>query len=618
MKKFKYFETESGQTTKTAQFKASELFGDEFKDVIINVTITEDGSLATTISSDNPTLIQKDILTETDNNIYDIDLTDLSGEVVFPIKESVIGEFTPSDKFIKFIGAKGNIKLTAEEATIDGKYLSGLGLDGIIFKLTICDNGTIDFVELNTNVTSKEQRQRLIDIMSEKTITPFQKEMVIPELKFESIKKIRDNTILLYLVVEYQKPIEKLASLFDDDDVDVEVIEISDEQSSKIDSLMSLFDDVDEEKEVDNTEVVEEVSEEIDAKKHMENSFAKMKEEKISELKNRLILKQKDLDKFANDIKMSKKKIEEAEGECSLLESRLETLEPQEPFIGYFFNVSERLNEKITLEPEVSKIIFDKISKVKSINAEAFMRLFEDGEYQIKIGIKEGDSIIELTDYKSLKDEAKERLSKLRVSIIDDKLVYNGDLTWGDITNKMVKLGFAQDSAFDKLCGSNSYLNKVEDVVNEIDTKKMENLKGFEEFDEDTKEQLEEFEEDFGYPMGDEFIFAASRQLHSRELYFSITPLSYWKNEGCCYDQHISDILEKKFKIDGILDELMESSFMFLDKDESELDFNESINRLCKMGIKPCRSFQDFIDSDAANDVMNTVEQFGYKNLIIA
>jgi hypothetical protein len=156
-------------------------------------------------------------------------------------------------------------------------------------------------------------------------------------------------------------------------------------------------------------------------------------------------------------MKLSTKKVGDAEDEIKLLESRLETLEPEAQFTGYYFNVSERLNEKVNLEPEIAELIKSKISKVKSINAEAFMKLFEDGEYQIRLGSKSMDVIGEVTDYETLSEESQKALAKLGVKMSDGKLVYMGEMNWGDIVNKMVKLGFSQDSEFDKHCGSNSY-----------------------------------------------------------------------------------------------------------------------------------------------------------------
>ena len=390
------------------------------------------------------------------------------------VKEPVIGDFKPKDKFIEFIGGKGNVNFISNEATIEAKYLSGLDMDGIVFKLTICDEGTVNFDEVDTNQTTKEQRGRLLEIISEKTITPFRKRMVIQELPFQSVKKVNDNSISLYLSVEYQKPIEKLTSLFDDEETEVF---ISDDQSSKLDALMSMFDDEEpklaqvlfesetEEElarefegendiEVIATENIEPV---YDYNKQMEESFTKMKQEKVEDLTKRLDNKKKELGKFTQDMKLSTKKVGDIEDEIKLLESRLESLQPDPEFTGYYFNVSERLNEKINLEPEIADLIKSKISKVKSINVEPFMKLFEDGEYHIRLGSKSMDVLVEVTDYEKLSEDAQKALSKVGIKLSDGKLIYMGELNWGDIVNKMNKLGFSQDSEFDKQCGSNSY-----------------------------------------------------------------------------------------------------------------------------------------------------------------
>jgi len=409
------------------------------------------------------------------------------------VKEPVIGDFKPKDKFIEFIGAKGNINFISNEATIEAKYLSGLDMDGIVLKLTICDEGTVNLDEVDTNFTTKEQRGRLLEIISEKTITPARGRMVITELPFESVKKVGDKSMRLYLSVDYQKPIEKLASLLDDED-----ISISDEQSSKLDALMSMFDDepslaemlfqseTDEELarelEGESDEEIEVISSEpiYDHKKQMEESFVKMKQEKIDDLNKRLSNKKKELVKFTQDMKLSTKKVGDTEDEIKLLESRLETLEPESQFTGYYFNVSERLNEKVNLEPEIAELIKSKISKVKSINVEAFMKLFEDGEYQIRLGAKSMDVVGEITDYETLSEEAQKALSKLGVKMSDGKLIYMGDMNWGDIINKMIKLGFSQDSEFDKHCGSNSYkaaqYGKVDTTTQSVDKEEDEEV----------------------------------------------------------------------------------------------------------------------------------------------
>lgn len=532
--KFTHFETESGNKIKTAQFDGYSIAERTLDGLMFQVDIQDDGTLKvyvrpqdedffshlnTTkwlklatefaegydnfedpISGEDCWLVSESgskLTNETSkpmviktSNQFSVTQDNLKNieTIEEKVKELVIGDFKPKDKFIEFIGAKGNINFISNEATIEAKYLSGLDMDNIILKLTICDEGTVNFDEVDTKHTTKEQRNRLLEIISEKTITPARGRMVITELPFKSVKKIGDKSIRLYLSVDYQKPIEKLTSLFDDDEV--KDVSISDEQSSKLDYLMSMFDDEPSLAEIlFESETEEELARELEGesdeeigiipsepifehKKQMEESFAKMKKEKIDDLNKRLDNKKKELVKFTQDMKLSTKKVGDIEDEVKLLESRLETLEPESQFTGYYFNVSERLNEKVNLEPGIAELIKSKISKVKSINVEAFMKLFEDGEYQIRLGAKSMDVVGEITDYEALSEVAQKALSKLSVKMSDGKLIYMGDMNWGDIINKMVKLGFSQDSEFDKHCGSNSYkatqYGKVDTTVQSV------------------------------------------------------------------------------------------------------------------------------------------------------
>jgi hypothetical protein len=339
--------------------------------------------------------------------------------------------------------------------------------------LTICDENTVNFEEVNTSKTTVEQRQRLLDIISEKTISPIRKRMVVSELPFISVQKIKDKNIDLYLSVDYQRPIDKLASIFfDDEDTsqdNLQNMNINKEQVSKIDTLFSLFEDDDTttDVEVEKIEEVEVVATEpiYDYNKQIQESFAKVKQEKIDELESRLSNKNKELKRFTQDLNLSTKKVEECKAEIELLQDRLDDLKPQADFNGYYFNVSEMLNEKVILEPEVEEIIKTKVSKIKSINVEAFMKLFEQGEYKIKLGVSQEDNIVEVEDYNKLPESILKSLSEINLQLVDNELSFVGELTWGEIVNKMVKLGFGQDSNFDKNCGSNSYKTNNNEII---------------------------------------------------------------------------------------------------------------------------------------------------------
>jgi hypothetical protein len=123
------------------------------------------------------------------------------------------------------------------------------------------------------------------------------------------------------------------------------------------------------------------------------------------------------------------------------------------------------------LEPEIEKIIKDKVSKVKGINTENFMKLFTSGEYHIKISKKNDDGFSLVEDFKEVPSDILEILSSLDLSIDDKKLVYMGEMSWSEIVNKMIKMGFEQNPDFDKLCGSNSYTS-TDETKETIKTKK--------------------------------------------------------------------------------------------------------------------------------------------------
>jgi hypothetical protein len=372
--------------------------------------------------------------------------------------EKTIGEFKTKTKFIEFIGGKGNLNFISKEATIEGKFLSGLGLDDVIFKITICDEGTVNFEEIDTNHTTKEQRARLLEIIEEKTIRPLLKKMVISEIPFLSTKEVSGKKVSLYLAVEYTKPINKLASFLNATEVKADKT-----HANKINSLMNLFGD--EESDEEGTEVQEESFDEntkIDTKSWRETiseSMELMKASKKAELEQKLETRKSELFLLEREHNLTSSKLEECKSDIELLKSRLKTFEPEKEKNGYIFNVSEKMNEEINLEPEIEFMIRDKVSKIKGINVENFMKLFEMGEYRIRLCKKNNDEFIEVENFTEIIDDLNNILkdSELKFFIEDGKLLYKGELTWAEIVNQLIKDGFEQDSVWDKMCGSNSF-----------------------------------------------------------------------------------------------------------------------------------------------------------------
>jgi hypothetical protein len=380
--------------------------------------------------------------------------------------EKTTGTFTPSTKFIEFVGGKGYINFISNQATIEGKCLSGLGMDDINFKLTIYEDGTVDFDEVDTTKTTQEERERLLNVILDKTLTPYRKRTVVSELPFLSIEKVKDKNVPLYLAVEYTTPIEKLTSLFDD-----ETIEVSDDAMNNLNDLLnSWFEDEEFAKEIEemineeNTEVIDDTimkDHDIINNNTLE-AFSKMKEDKLNELKSKKTKREEEIMKYSFQISSIEKNLEESKNDLKLIENRIDDIQPIDPSNGYYFNVSERQNETVILEPEIEKIIKDKVSKVKGINTENFMKLFTSGEYHIKIAKKTDDGFSLVEDFKDITSDVLDKLSSLDLSIDDKKLVYMGEMSWGEMVNKMIKIGFEQNPDFDKLCGSNSYTSTEE------------------------------------------------------------------------------------------------------------------------------------------------------------
>jgi hypothetical protein len=377
-----------------------------------------------------------------------------------------VGKFITNTKFLEFVGGKGHVNFITDEAIIEAKYLSGLDLDDVKFKLTICDDNTVDFDEVDSNTTTFEQRQRLLEIIEEKTATSYRNRTVIQELPFTSTKEVKDKFVPLYLAIEYVKPIEKLGSFFDDES------DISEDALHNLDSLLnSWFEDEEFAKEVQemiDEENIEHSNETImqdhdtNITSMVESSFLKMKGDKLKELKDNKFKKASELNKLEFQLSTIEKNIESIKGDIKLLEDRIDDIQPTEPPNGYYFFVSERQNEKVVLEPEIESIIKDKVSKIKSINVENFMKLFTDGEFHIKLSKKTDDGFELVEDYLNLPEEIIHTLTNLNLGIDENHLIYQGELIWSQIVNKMLKLGFEQNPDFDKKCDSNSYHSKTD------------------------------------------------------------------------------------------------------------------------------------------------------------
>ena len=408
-------------------------------------------------------------------------------------KEPIIGEFKPKRKFLNFIssvnGAK--VRFIRDIAFVEGKKLSGM-LEGTIFKITICDEGTIKFEEQveegKEPVSNPEMIKRLIADIDDIDVTGYAQKFVVSGLPFKDI-----NGDLCYLEVEHKKPIDLLASIFNDKEEE-ENMNISEKglsvldqlfaEEEKVDKVTSILDELfpDDETETNELETIEEVKEEpkSESLSYMEESFRKMNESKVKELESRIEEKTKDITKFNIDIKQAETKLQETEEQLGVLQTRLETMTPGDEPNGYFFLVSDEQKLETGLD-ETTKNIADKIADIMKLKKDVLFKYLTGGYYNISIGKK--DDITSEIDEKELTKLVSEKVlvidpsGKFTFDEVNGRTVvqYRGDLNWHQLTSKLIRKGFEQDEEFDKLAGSNSYESKTEEEndgdepVNDID-----------------------------------------------------------------------------------------------------------------------------------------------------
>lgn len=393
-----------------------------------------------------------------------MDTENINVEVNETSKEKVIGNYKPKRKFLNFVtGLKGRIRLLSDYAFIRGEQLSGM-LEGVIFKVTICDEGTINFEEVDTNQTTPDMIQRLINEIDALDVTGYTQKFVVSSLDFYD-----DDAKPCYLEVEHKKPIDMLFSLFDE-----EKPQVTETGMSILDALFSSETDEElaREFEGESDEEIQKESEpevvENEAQKMMREAFEKMNAEKVQELKNRIEKTEKEISKLRIDVKQAESKITSSNEDLKVLNTRLDSLSPKDSSIGYDFFVSTE--NKTGIEPDENLVsVVEKIAPLLKLNTPVVIDMLTKGYYTIKVQ-KQGSE----EDKNKLDKEIYQKIQKIdvmgKVTMTGTcEFEYRGDMTWHQLVDKMIRMGFDQNPDFDKECGSNSYETK-EDEKEETDT----------------------------------------------------------------------------------------------------------------------------------------------------
>ena len=387
-------------------------------------------------------------------------------------KEPVIGQFTPKRKFLNFVtGLKGRVRLLSNYAFIKGEQFSGM-LEGVILKVTICDEGTINFEEVDTNQTNSDIIKNFIEEIDSRDVTGYTKKFVVSGLEFYD-----DDAKPCYLEVEHTKPINKLFSLFDEDSDQ----EISEAGMSILDALFGSETDEELQREfegesdeeiqlsmkdvqiildaVENPPVPNESLKNA-AQSFMEESFIKMNEEKVIELKDRIDKTEKEIVKLNYEIKQSESKLSSSKESLRVLNTRLGSLLTKDEPVGYDFFVSAEIKSEI--EPDANLVaVVEKIAPILSLNTPVVIDMLTGSYFTIKIKNQTTDQ--------EVSREIIQKISKIDVTgsitmISSTEFEYRGELNWHQLVDKMIRMGFEQNPEFDKECGSNSYESKEENT----------------------------------------------------------------------------------------------------------------------------------------------------------
>ena len=381
-----------------------------------------------------------------------------SKEEKIPIKPKILGKYKTKMVFHEFIGTIGNINILSKVANIKGKYFdSELKND---FKMELLDDNTFNFEEIiigeGTKICSEIDIKRYISTFEDYSLIGYRNRSVISNLKFVVTDRVNDKELQVtaYLVVNQHGPFNDLLDIFKDDD-NIPETSAKDLQEK----LSSLFDDED-----DSEIKIEPPTPVLEAKKELNktNSFIaeefieikKEKKEKLSkQLKN--IAHQRDICK--NNILSIEQKINEFNSEIKLLTSRIDSLDENEPFNGYFIYIPPVISES-SIIPDDLKTMIGKFNAMNYANTTWFMKIFENSLYQIRIGLEVEGKLTELTAFKDVYTIFHSLIlsDNEKIYIKDDKLFYEGKLQWSDLNNKLIKLGFNNNNKFDEFCNTNT------------------------------------------------------------------------------------------------------------------------------------------------------------------
>jgi len=195
------------------------------------------------------------------------------------------------------------------------------------------------------------------------------------------------------------------------------------------------------------------------AQSFMEESFKKMNDDKIIELKDRIDKTEKEIVKLNYEIKQSESKLDSSKENLRVLNTRLSSLQPKDDPVGYDFFISSEIKSEI--EPDENLVaVVEKLAPIMKLNVPVVIDMLTGSHFNIKIKNQ--------NDEEEVSRDIVQKISKIDLSgsitmITSTEYEYRGELNWHQLVDKMIRMGFEQNPEFDKECGSNSYESEKQD-----------------------------------------------------------------------------------------------------------------------------------------------------------
>lgn len=196
---------------------------------------------------------------------------------------------------------------------------------------------------------------------------------------------------------------------------------------------------------------------------YMTSQIKNSTDEQLSILESKIESKRSDISKLQNQILSIQMNLSEAKRDLGTLIVRLDSYS-EEKKNGFYFSVSER--KVVYIPNSFSEFIEDIKTKSRYGKVvESIISSMRMGETDIFLG-KKVDGVVIPIFVKDIGEDLKKSIverftigsDKETIVISEDKITYIGDiLSWNEIVNMFLKLGFEQDPNFDILSGSNSY-----------------------------------------------------------------------------------------------------------------------------------------------------------------